>query len=153
LLTAPHWLMNWWWYGDPFYPYLRHHLATHPWTPSAARDLESALQSHLWRTSGTAYAQLRETARAMLTFSFEPHDWATYHGSVPVFGSLFTIASLLVPLLRRSQRLLHLVASTLAGIAVWYLTFHQDRYLQALLPWMVGATVAIGHAVWTQLPL
>jgi hypothetical protein len=153
LFTVPHWLPNWWWYGDPFYPYLRHHLHAHPFTPSTMHVLESALENGTWRPTGTAFSKLSETLRALVTFSFMPHDWATYHGSVPVFGSLFTVASLLVPALRRWRPIGHLVVCTLAGIGVWYLTFHQDRYLQALLPWMVCATVAIAHNAWIELPV
>jgi hypothetical protein len=35
-LTAPHWLKNWVWYGDPVYRFLHHVLAVRLWTIAAS---------------------------------------------------------------------------------------------------------------------
>jgi len=35
------------------------------------------------------------------------------------------------------------------GVFVWYWTYHQDRYLQALLPWMVASTAATLALSWS----
>jgi hypothetical protein len=39
------------------------------------------------------------------------------------------------------------------GIAVWYLTNHQDRYLQAIVPWMAACTAAALALGWQQGPV
>src|SRR5258706_9557298 len=36
VLTAPHWLSNLVWYGDPVYPNLHKYLQVHPWTRDSA---------------------------------------------------------------------------------------------------------------------
>src|SRR6185369_3398562 len=43
-----------------------------------------------------------------------------------------------------------LFAATHLGVFVWYWTHHQDRYLQAALPWMAAATAAVLALVWRQ---
>jgi hypothetical protein len=151
-LTAPHWLANVLWYGDPFFPALHSHLHVHPWTVDTDRQLPVFYQAALWQPQGSVWDKAIATARALLTFSFEPHDWPTYHGEVPVFGSLFTVLSLLLPFLRNTRRVGQLILSTLSGVALWFLTSHQDRYLQALLPWMATATAALLVMALRQLP-
>jgi hypothetical protein len=152
VLTAPHWLANWIWYGDPLYPMLHAHLADRPFTAHAAAALDTFLGTDLWRPQGSFGQKLGDTLRAVFMFSFEPHDWPTYHGKVPVFGSLFTIASLVALGLTRARAIRQAILMILTGVAIWFLTSHQDRYLQCLLPWMVSVTVAIGLEVWHQLP-
>ena len=142
-LTSPHWLANVIWYGDPFFPALHRHVHEHPWTADTDANLAVFYQAALWQPQGSWIDKALATARALFTFSFEPHDWPTYHGAVPVFGSLFTVLSLLTPFLRGVRRINHLTLSTLSGVALWFLTSHQDRYLQCLLPWMVAVSAAV----------
>ncbi|HKQ68944.1 MAG TPA: hypothetical protein VJT73_06385 [Polyangiaceae bacterium] len=150
-LTAPHWLANWIWYGDPLYPLLHAHLSSRPFTPGALGKFDTFLGTHLWRPHGGFAEKAAATVRTLVTFAFEPHDWATYHGSTPVFGALFTVASFVALALPRARAIRQSIAMTLAGVAIWFLTSHQDRYLQCLLPWMVAATVAVGIEAWGQL--
>jgi hypothetical protein len=151
-LTAPHWLFNWFWYGDPLYPLLHAYLPSRPFSDGTARQLDTFLGTKMWVPEGSTFSKLAEAARALFTFSFEPHDWPTYHGAVPVFGSLFTILSVIVLFLPAARRVAPLVGATLMGIGIWFLTSHQDRYLQALIPWMAGATYALAYLVHRQLP-
>jgi hypothetical protein len=152
VLTSAHWLANLLWYGDPFFPALHRHLTLRPWSAEASRQLEVFYQAALWQPQGTWVDKALATARALVTFSFEPHDWPTYHGAVPVFGSLFTVLSFAVVFLRGARRALHLIVSTSSGVALWFLTSHQDRYLQCLLPWMVAASAAVLVLAARQLP-
>jgi hypothetical protein len=49
---------------------------------------------------------------------------------------------------RRTRRLVLLAIGAHVGIAVWFVTSHQDRFLQALLPWMVASTAAVLVLAW-----
>jgi hypothetical protein len=147
-LTSAHWLKNLVWYRDPFYPLLHDHLPSTPWSPDASRYFDTIFRSAFWRPEGTLAERLKETGLALFTFSFEPHDWTNFHGKVPVFGSLFTLLTFCLPFLGRRWRLWGLVGCTYAGIFVWYWASHQDRYLQALVPWMAAATAATITLVW-----
>jgi hypothetical protein len=143
LLTAPHWLKNWMWYGDPVYPILHRHLAGRPWNVDASAILESTAAEHLWGPKApTLLGKLLETIGALFTFSFLPHDWDTLTRGVPMFGSLFSILVLTLPFVKGGRRLAPLVVATFSGLFAWYWVSHQDRYLQALLPWMAAVTAA-----------
>ncbi|MBI4705339.1 MAG: hypothetical protein HY744_29895 [Deltaproteobacteria bacterium] len=154
-VTAPHWLKNVVWYGDPFYPVLYKHLALRPWIGQDGADMyEWGYQAHqFWRPSRD-WQGLRETFTALFDFSFVPNDYKRYHGEVPVFGSLFTL--LLAPLVflrarpfvAQRVRLWGVVLTVHGGILVWYWTHHQDRYLQVLLPLMTAITAACIALLW-----
>lgn len=149
-LSSVHWLKNWIWYGDPLFPFLHRHFRPHPWSDNAQHLFENwFLHTQTWAPSGTPGEKLRETAGALFTFSFKPHDYENFHGALPVFGSLFTLCLLLLIFLPRAQRVWAVVAAAQAGVGLWYWISHWDRYLQALVPWMaavVGAVVALSWA-------
>jgi hypothetical protein len=152
-LTAPHWLKNWVWYGDPLYPFLHRHLRVRPWTVDSANLFESFFKDQqLWRPRGTTIQQAFASFKAMFTFAFEPHDWITAHGNVPVFGFLLTAALLSAPFVRPGPRLWVVLGASHLGVFVWFWTSHQDRYLQILLPWMAcaaaGALILSWRAGW-----
>jgi hypothetical protein len=148
--AAPHWLKNWIAYGDPVYPLGAAWFHPRPWSRSAARLVDAVFARGFWPARGPLPEKLQETARALFTFSFEPHDWPTYHGQVPVFGSMFTLLLVALPFFHARRRLYWVIAFVLAGIAGWYWVSHQDRYLQALLPWMAASVAAIMIHLWRQ---
>lgn len=148
VLTSAHWLKNLIWYRDPFYPLLHDRLPSTPWSADANRYFDTIFRAAFWRPEGTLGERLKETFFALFTFSFEHHDWASFHGKVPVFGSLFTLFTFCLPFLGVRRRLWGLVLCTYAGIFVWYWASHQDRYLQALVPWMAATTAAVIMLVW-----
>jgi hypothetical protein len=149
VLTAPHWLKNWVWYGDPFYPFMHKIFAGRPWTQDSAHLVESIFKGEqMWVPRGTLGERLAQTGQALFTFSFIPHDWPTFHGMVPVFGSLFTLSLLALPFLRGTRRVWPLVLAAQLGVLVWFVTSHQDRYLQIVLPWMAAVTAATVALVW-----
>jgi hypothetical protein len=148
LLTAPHWLKNWIWHGDPFYPVLHTLFRPRPWTvDSADRFVYGFLEAELWKPTRD-WEGVKQTLKALFTFSFVPNDWPKFHGKVPLFGSLFTLALLALPFARARLRLWLLFAATHAGIFVWYWTHHQDRYLQSVVPWMTAAVAAVLLLLW-----
>lgn len=149
ILSSPHWLKNAIWYHDPLYPLLHHVLPSRPWGPDADTFFKKIfVPNNFWRPAGTFGEKLLETGRALFTFSFVNHDWAGMHGKVPVFGSLFTITSACVPFLGK-RRLLGLVLASYAAVFIWYWGSHQDRYLQAIVPWFAATTAAVIAEVWS----
>jgi len=144
ILFAPHWLKNLAWHGDPFYPMLRGFLADRPWTPDAVEGFAVPY----WLPQGSLFGRLGEATKVAFTFSFVPHDWAHLHGAVPVFGSLFTLSLLPQLFLRGMSRGWVVSAAALTGLIVWFLTYHPDRYLQALLPWMAAVVAAVVIRSW-----
>ncbi|HEX2656768.1 MAG TPA: hypothetical protein VHU40_00795, partial [Polyangia bacterium] len=80
-------------------------------------------------------------------FSFVPHDW-NFHGARPVFGALFTCLLVALPFVRAGARVWLLTIAVHLGIVVWFVTAHEDRYLQALLPWMTAASAALLVLLW-----
>jgi hypothetical protein len=147
--TSPHWLANVVWYGDPVYPMLSAWLPDHPmvkgWAGTTAAFTGGMT---VWTPSGTFLQKLAETAGGIFTFAFIPHDWPNFHRDLPVFGFLFTLTLPVLVLARGAGRARLLAAGTLLGLFAWYWTFHQDRYLQALLPWMVAASAAALLHAW-----
>jgi hypothetical protein len=147
-LTTPHWLKNWIWYGDPIYPFLHRHLSVRPWTVDSANLFEEIFKGQqLWRPTGTVPAEIRDTLETLVTFAFRPHDWG-FHGKVPVFGSLFTLFLAPLLFLRGSRRIWMVAGAAEVGIFSWYWSSHQDRYLQALVPWMASVVAAVAYVIW-----
>jgi hypothetical protein len=148
VLSAPHWLKNWAFYGSPLYPYAAS-LFQHPWADYNRRLYETWSSTHEWTPRGTLGQRLKETLAVLPTFAFVPHDWPAFHRNVPVFGFLFSLTGLALPFVRgRTGRIWMLLLATYAGIFLWYWGMHQDRYLQVLLPWMAATTSAILALAW-----
>ncbi|HEY8923681.1 MAG TPA: hypothetical protein VIU64_04820, partial [Polyangia bacterium] len=144
LLWSPHWLKNLVWYGDPLYPFLRGAFADRPWQPGAL----AGFAGETWRPSGPWLTELGRSLWVLLSFSFVPHDWSRFHGAVPVFGALFTLALPPMALLPGLRRAWPVAAAALGGVWIWYFTYHQDRYLQALVPWMAAVVAAVSVRAW-----
>jgi hypothetical protein len=158
--SAPHWLKNIVWYGDPIYPVLHAQLKLRPWFGRDAADMyEWGYKNHqFWRPTRD-WAGFGETMKAMLTWSFVPNDYPSHHGKVPVVGSLFTLLSFALPLASAPEhgsrqvrvmrgRLWALIGTTHVALFLWYWTHHQDRYLQTLMPLMAAATGAMLVLLW-----
>jgi hypothetical protein len=142
LAWSAHWLKNWIFYGDPLYPMLRAWLPSHPFPPGAAELMNEVLTPPMFRFTGTAGTKILDTLQVLFAFAFVPHDW-DFHGPRPVFGALFTCLLVALPFSRARPRLWGLVIAIHLGIVLWFATAHEDRYLQALLPWMAAAAAAL----------
>ncbi len=146
LLTSIHWLKNLVWYRDPIYPLLHDVLKIRPWNPDA--DPVTTLQAGGFKPVGAFSHRLFESTRALATFAFEAHDWPPFHRDWPVFGFLFTLLLPYLVILKGGWRIRALGGAALMGVFVWYWTFHEDRYLQALVPWMAAVVAAVIWRLW-----
>jgi hypothetical protein len=147
VLTAPLWLKNYVWYGDPFYPVLHEYFSPRPWTPDAPH-LYRVYKSEAWGAVGTGAEKLEGTLRALYDYSLAVYNWSYFHKSFPIVGSLFTFGLVALPFLGKVWRIWALVLATHVGIAVWYLLWHHDRYLQPLIPWMAACISAMAIVAW-----
>lgn len=151
-LTAPHWLKNWVWYGDPMYPILSRHFSPRPWIAEAPRWF-AAYQAENWTAKGDAEAKLRAVLRAFGDYSLAIYNWPDFHGAFPIVGSLFTFGLVAVPLLRGTRRVFWLVVTVHVGLVFWALYFAHDRYLQTLVPLMAAGIAGLSILAWrTGLP-
>lgn len=144
ILTSPHWLKNLIWHGNPFYPFAHKLFGGFPWIAGT----EFRLLDAGWTPEGSLAQRLKETLLAVASFSFKPHDWPDFHRDLPVFGSVFTLVMIPCLIMKPQRRLFSLAISTLVAIGTWYWTYHQDRYLQSLLPWMATFTAAAVVTLW-----
>jgi hypothetical protein len=151
LFTAPLWLKNLLLYGDPLYPVLHAWFPSNPWFERASYAFEKGyLGMRMWQPTRD-WQGVRETLEALATFSFLPNDWPNHHRDVPIFGSLLTLLIPALLLARRApRRLWALVAVVHAGLIPWYWLNHQDRYLQAMMPWLAATTAAIAWVLWRE---
>ena len=148
VLTAPHWLKNAVYYGDPLYPMLARHLPGNPTYPGAREAMDGGFFPPQFMVHGTFGERVIKTLKVLPTFAFIPHNWKHFEIPEPTFGALFTLLGPVLPFLTRVRRIWLLTACTYVGVFIWFWTNHQDRYLQALLPWMVCTVVAIGALLW-----
>jgi hypothetical protein len=148
--TAPHWAKNWIYYHDPLYPLLHRYVTPRPFHVGADSLLRDVYWPKQFDLVGTTSEKILSTLRGLVSFSFVPNDWPEFHGSTPIFGSLFTLTVPLLLCLRASRRLWLTVLGVHVGLAIWYALSHQDRFLQALLPWMAAATAATLALAWSR---
>lgn len=111
-VTASHWLKNWIFYKDPLYPLLYKHLPSTPFHKGADELLNTVFWYSYFMPQGTPAEKLKSTLASLVTFSFIPNDWPGFHGSKPVFGSLFTLLLPALLFVRASRRLWLLVVAT-----------------------------------------
>jgi hypothetical protein len=147
VLTAPLWLKNILWYGDPIYPVLHRYLTPRPWTPDS-EALFRVYQAEAWSATGTALEKAEGTLRALYDYSLAVYNWSYFHKSFPIVGSLFTFGLVALPFLGKVWRIWALVLATHIAIAAWYLLWHHDRYLQQLVPWMAACISAMAIVAW-----
>ncbi|HEY2407769.1 MAG TPA: hypothetical protein VGI10_17295 [Polyangiaceae bacterium] len=149
-LMSTVWIKNWWWYGDPLYPFLYQHLHLHPWTADSAQLVKTVLEPALWKPTGPLLRRIQETLPVLFNFSFKPNDFAEWTGLLPLFGSLFTLSLPVLPFVQLPRRAWALVVATHVGVFAWYWTHHQDRYLIMIVPWMAAVVVVVILRVWRQ---
>ncbi|HKP57960.1 MAG TPA: hypothetical protein VJV78_14605 [Polyangiales bacterium] len=147
MLSGPHWLKNLHWYGDPLYPNLYAHLHDRPWVASAAYDFEYGFKTMLWAPTRDLHG-LRQALQALVTFSFRPYAWWSMHRDVPVLGSLFTLFMIVLPFVRGARRIWLVAACVHFSVFVWFWVHHEERHLQALVPWMAATVAATATLIW-----
>lgn len=149
LCTAPHWLKNVWWYGDPIYPLLHARLDSHPLYTGATALFEKGLLFQPFHYNGRPGLHfVGALLRNQLDFAFVPHNWHGMHGHRAVFGFLYTLLAPFLLIERAGRRALWLILATQIGVAAWFCSFQLDRYLQTLLPWMAAVTAVSLTLLW-----
>lgn len=144
LFTTPHWLKNWIYYGDPVYPFLHKHLNVHPWTnPDTGEMFDREIGGYVFGSTAQKTSHFWSTLGDVVTYAFTPHDHGSYARTVPLQGFLFTLLIPLILFRKKSSRLYLTAVTTYVGVAVWYFTYPEDRYLQILTPWMAGFVAAM----------
>jgi hypothetical protein len=146
LLSGQHWLKNWIFYGDPLYPVLYAHLPLHPWNAESPASYD-IIRSFTFPPRPGVDGVL-DALKTTVNFAFIPNDWPVFHRNVPVFGFLFTLTALCLPFVGAGVPLWAGYLASMVAIIPWYLTSHQDRYLQAWLPLMVACTVGTVSLAW-----
>jgi len=146
--TAPVWLTNAIWYGNPIFPFLVHLFPSHPWGPDVI-DLPDYHDAR-WVGTGSLGHRLATSLWATLVFSFQSNDWPIFHGEWPVYGFLFSLLFPLAFFLKDARRAVPLVLMSLLGIFVWHFTYRQVRYLQALTPWLALVVACVLATGWRQ---
>ncbi len=146
LVTSPHWLKNYLFYGDPLLPFLRELFPPHPWVPGA-EDRLTVFADPGWKAKHSVRDVLN-TLASPFTFAFWPHNWSAFHERVPVFGFLYTLTMPAIFFVPKRSRIAALYVVVSIGVIFWYWTFHQDRYLQAYLPWMAACVAAVVTQAW-----
>jgi hypothetical protein len=147
VITAPHWLKNWIWYGDPLFPALYKHLTLRPFHPHAAEALQQTTKL-LQRPHGSFGEQLGQIWRGAIEFPFRTRERPDFHRDWPIFGPLFHLSIFWLPFLRGTRRTWPLFFATFAGLFFWYYFNHWERYLQPMVPWMAAVTAATIILIW-----
>jgi hypothetical protein len=146
LVSAPHWLKNLVWYGDPYYPILARVFPSHPLAPgvNTTRDAFFTLQG---MPAGEA---TRETIKEATALGLTSHDWSTFHHKWPVFFVFFPlgVASALMASGARRRHALLVLGMIVLAVVIWWVSYHQDRYLGAVVPWMAIVTAAALWQAW-----
>jgi hypothetical protein len=142
LLSAPHFLKNWIFYRNPFYPFLLD-VFKHSWP---FPDVPQQLSDENWRPHGTFWVKVKDAITTTFTFSFSPHY--SYTDNVPVMGSLFTLLLPAMAFVRQRRRLLAGALMGLAAILTWAATYLIDRQAQIFIPLLAAVTGAAIVGIW-----
>lgn len=153
VFTAPLWAKNWAFYGDPLFPALYRHFTIHPWNDDMPKLMEWNWERQVRRPQGTVLEQLQQTLIGGWQIAFTSFTRGRFHGTLPYFGSLFTLSVLWLPFLRGAKRTWFLFLVTQLGVFTWFAFSHVERYLQMMIPWMAAVVVAALVLAWRQSPL
>jgi len=113
-VSSSHWLKNWIFYGDPFYPLLHKYLAARPFY----EGLDRCWIANTGMPGSCSRAPLdRRCCRPSRPSDvlLHSHDWG-FHGDRPVFGSLFTLLIPVLAFFRARQRLWLMIAGIISPL-------------------------------------
>ncbi len=143
LASSPHFIRNAWFHGNPFYPFMQHVFASYPTVPHANYWVNHVYAEWHFRPHGSFSERARSSLEVLVTFSWRPH-YSYWSRNVPIFGALFTLCTplaLLLPAPR--QRVWMTVFAGMVAITMWAATYRIDRNLQAIVPLLAVATLAV----------
>jgi hypothetical protein len=147
LVVAPHFVRNWVFYSNPFYPFLQDVIPSNPTRPDAEFYFKHVFQDPNWVPQGTFLQRVTSSAELMATFSFVP-SYYFYRTDWPIFGALFTYASSFVLFIRRPGRIWLGIIVCMGTVFMWAMTFRNTRNLQGFVPIMAAVTLALLVRAW-----
>ncbi len=140
LLTLPHFLKNWVFYGNPVYPFMS---GAFPGTNPRPPDME-LLVTHLYAGDATIpRGSFGTVVKATLDNAITPFFRKPYS-----FGLIFPLLLPLVPLVGGGRRLWAAVFVSVGAHLTWAFTYPIERYLQAIVPMFAAVAAAIIVRVW-----
>ncbi len=152
VLSAPYWLRNWVWYGNPVYPMGARLFHNVPWhqdatallarasVPVAFKDYGLPIPAREWTVSGTL--------DVLVGYWRDLYIWADFTGGQAVFGFSFAAAVVALPFLRGTRRAWVAVVLLHLGVATWFNVRHEMRYLTVLIPPMAAVVGGVFAAAW-----
>lgn len=138
--VSPIWIRNAVFHENPFYPFAQTLFPSRPTVPDTAFYIEYYFKDWNWRPHGTLLERLGSSLEVFFTFSVKPHY--SFTKQWPMFGVLFTVALVLLPMLGKRPRLWILGAMGSLALFAWAFTFRVDRNLQTFAPALVAFSVA-----------
>ena len=146
LVTSPHFLKNWVFYGNPLYPFAQDIFRSHPTTPNAAYLFEWLFKDYEHRPHGGLFYTIAEALGLLWSHSFAPHY--SFSRGIPNGGSLFTFGLILAVLGKAPKRIWIGFAAGLAALFAWGMIFRVDRHLQTFMPLLAATTAAVLSHLW-----
>jgi hypothetical protein len=145
---SPHFIRNWVFYGNPFYPYMQQLIASHPTFPNANLYVHKTFLDPSLRLTGKLPDRIKDLFEVLLTFSWVPHYFG-WSREYPAFGSLYTLCLPLSLLLPRPRRLTWIaLLAGFTGLLFWTLNYRTDRNLQVMVPLFAAGAVAVFWHAW-----
>jgi hypothetical protein len=148
--SAPWWLRNWLWYGNPIYPSGASLFSNRPWHEDSDAWFRFYKVATNWSPTGNFEHRVGLTLQALVNYPVELYTWGSLVGHQPVFGFTFLVSLLTVPFIAPKWRLVTVVVVLHVAIAVWFNTHqHHMRYLTVLTPLMASVVAAAAVWLWT----
>jgi hypothetical protein len=151
VFSAPYWLKNVIWYGNPVYPIAAKWFPSRPWTIHSQAFIDRANHSTAeFHNLGTTTYVLGETVRSLWAYSVEHFTFGDFVGYQAVFGVAYLICLPGIFLLRDRGRFFLAAVVCHAAIALWFLVNHQMRYLTTTVPLMAACVAVVVSALWAR---
>ncbi len=150
VFTAPYWLRNWIWYGNPVYPAGSSIFPNRPWAQDAAAWNFYYKVANTWTTTGTLSYRAKETVQSLVNYPLQPYTWGDMVENQSVFGFSFLVSLLAIPFIKPKWRVAIVALMLNGSIAVWFNTHqHHMRYLTVAMPLMGCVAAAVALHLWS----
>lgn len=148
VFASPHYLKNWVYYKNPFYPLAQRHFPeSTPAISDAALFMDYLFADWRWHPPEDLGERMKAALEMVFSFSFTPHY--SFIRDLPVHGSLFPLALAFLPFLRGAGRLWLGTLIAAGALFFWASTFWVDRNLQTFEPLLVAVAGGTLAAAWT----
>jgi hypothetical protein len=146
LCASPHFIRQSVFHHNPVYPFMQGFFTrSTPTLPNADFLFKQTITDPRWRPQGTLWEKFVHGCKLFVQFSFEPHY--SFTRNVPAFGSLFTLLSPALIVVRNSRLLIATVIAS-GALLLWGMLYNVDRNLQIFMPLFVCVTAALIVLIW-----